>query len=90
MVILSCRLFKIRPIDDAVIPFPNEEVTPPVTKINFPSLPFILIDLPYIVSGAEMPNKSRAFLSTCRVARHKLSRKAVNSKLSSSKIRLLL
>src|SRR5258706_351247 len=35
MVTLSPLAFKSRPNEDAVIPFPRDETTPPVTKINF-------------------------------------------------------
>jgi hypothetical protein len=35
MVTLSPRDFKSRPIDEAAIPLPNDETTPPVRNINF-------------------------------------------------------
>ena len=52
MVTLKPRFFNKRPKDAAVIPFPKEETTPPVTKI------YLVAMMPptyYIFSGAEIP-----------------------------------
>ncbi len=64
MVTFKPRLFKRRPSDAAVIPFPKDETTPPVTKIYFGMTEKILLNViyvskiiykTYIFSGASTP-----------------------------------
>ena len=50
MVTETLRLFRIFPMDAAVIPFPTELTTPPVTKMYLVNL-----QVPY-VENTEIPN----------------------------------
>ena len=71
---LIAAAFQQTSSEAAVIPFPSEETTPPVTKIYFVMivLPFLIkwlfISKNYILSGADTPKIFKACLIVWRVA----------------------